>query len=168
MPFPSKRNKAVEDEILSRMSKGETLASICRSDPKKFPIPTTWNEWCRNDEDLSIRHGRARDEGYDAIASDCLRIADTPVIGEEITIEGEDEKIKKADMLGHRRLQIETRLKLLAKWDPRRYGDKTIIGGDEDNPLTVKSDEKSNEEIARNIAFLLAKAQKGAADDPQP
>jgi hypothetical protein len=45
-------------------------------------------------------------------------------------------------MLGHRRLQIETRLKLLSKWDPKRYGDKIdvnatvageikiIVGGD--------------------------------------
>jgi hypothetical protein len=33
------------------------------------------------------------------------------------------------DMLGHRKLQIETRLKLLAKWSPKRYGDKLGIGG---------------------------------------
>jgi len=31
--------------------------------------------------------------------------------------------VKKVEMLGHRKLQIETRLKLLAKWDPKRYGD---------------------------------------------
>lgn len=33
------------------------------------------------------------------------------------------------DMLGHRKLQIETRLKLLAKWDPRRYGEKVEVNG---------------------------------------
>ncbi|MNU09652.1 hypothetical protein D3C72_2563420 [compost metagenome] len=27
-------------------------------------------------------------------------------------------------MLGHRRLQVETRLKLLAKWHPKKYGEK--------------------------------------------
>ncbi|MNT50547.1 hypothetical protein D3C72_1874720 [compost metagenome] len=33
-------------------------------------------------------------------------------------------KVKRGDMLGHRKLQIETRLKLLAKWNPKRYGDR--------------------------------------------
>ncbi|HXD37446.1 MAG TPA: hypothetical protein VN624_12375, partial [Rhodanobacter sp.] len=31
---------------------------------------------------------------------------------------------RQEDMLGHRKLRIDTRLKLLAKWDPKRYGDK--------------------------------------------
>lgn len=60
------------------------------------------------------------------IAAEAMRIADTPVDGVETE---EDEsgavvKVKRGDMLGHRKLQIETRLKLLAKWDPKRYGDR--------------------------------------------
>jgi hypothetical protein len=35
------------------------------------------------------------------------------------------------------KLQIETRLKLLAKWHPTRYGDKVTLAGDAENPLTV-------------------------------
>ena len=31
-----------------------------------------------------------------------------------------------ADMVQHRKLRIETRLKLLACWDPRRYGPKAV------------------------------------------
>jgi hypothetical protein len=124
MPFPSKRTAEVEQEILERLSQGEPLAEICRSDPK-FPHPTTWNDWCAADEALGIAHGRARDAGFDAIAADILRIADTPEEGVETTIksDGATEE-RRADMLGHRKLRIETRLKLLAKWDPRRYGEK--------------------------------------------
>lgn len=36
------------------------------------------------------------------------------------------------DMLGHRRLQIESRLKLLAKWDPKRYGEKSEQSGNQE------------------------------------
>lgn len=141
MPYPSKRTPEIEAEVLSRMSKGETLTSICRS----LGISTnSWSVWCREDEVLDIAHGHARDEGFDAIAADCLKIADTPLEGvstesellPDLECSGEEKKLtmqitkeKRDDMLGHRKLQIETRLKLLAKWDPRRYGDKLDIGG---------------------------------------
>jgi hypothetical protein len=41
------------------------------------------------------------------------------------------------DMLGHRKLQIETRLKLLAKWNPKKYGDRVQLSGDKENPLQI-------------------------------
>jgi hypothetical protein len=34
---------------------------------------------------------------------------------------------KTADMIEHRKLRIETRLKLLAKWNPKKWGDKTQV-----------------------------------------
>ena len=49
-------------------------------------------------------------------------------------------KIKREDMLGHRKLQIETRLKLLAKWNPKKWGDKQTID------MTV------NESLAERLA----------------
>lgn len=124
----TKRTPEVEREILDRMSRGEPLAAICRSNDK-FPHPSVWRDWCVSDPALEIAHGRARDDGFDAIAVDALRIADTPVDGVKTKIneDGEVEETRE-DMLGHRKLQIETRLKLLAKWDPRRYGDKVDIG----------------------------------------
>ena len=128
-----KRTPKIEAEILARMSKGEPLARIC-CDPG-MPTSSTWREWCRNDSALEIAHGRARDDGFDLIAAHTLLIADSPMEGIEKTIrpDGSVEE-KRGDMLGHRKLQIETRLKLLAKWDPRRYGDKLQVGGAEDLP----------------------------------
>jgi hypothetical protein len=96
----------------------------------------------RKDQALATAIAHARDLGYDAIAEDCLNIADTPFLGEEVS-ESEDEKgvkrvtIKKVDMLGHRRLQVETRLKLLAKFNPKKYGDKVELSGDPDKPVAV-------------------------------
>jgi hypothetical protein len=58
---------------------------------------------------------------------EALEIADTPLIGEEITDSEDGRTIKRADMLGHRKLQVDTRLKLLAKWDWKRYGDKPDV-----------------------------------------
>lgn len=37
-----------------------------------------------------------------------------------------------------RRVRAETRLKLLAKWDPKRYGDKLELAGDPARPLVTR------------------------------
>lgn len=78
------------------------------------------------DPDFATRFARARERGADAIAQEALEIADTPVEGVRKEIGGKDgPKEIYEDMLGHRKLQVETRLKLLAKWFPQKYGDKT-------------------------------------------
>ena len=39
-------------------------------------------------------------------------------------------------MIEHRKLRIDTRLKLLAKWNPKKYGDKLAHTGPEgDGPI---------------------------------
>jgi hypothetical protein len=54
-------------------------------------------------------------------------------------------------MLGHRKLRIETRLKLLAKWNPKKYGDKVQVGGDAENPLKVEADISIFDALIKNI-----------------
>lgn len=124
------------DEIIERLSAGEPLAQICRDD--HMPGLTTVYDWMRKDEALSERFARAREAGFDMIAQEALRIADTPVEGVRTKMSEDGLEVTKEDMLGHRKLQVETRLKLLAKWDPKRYGDRVALAGDETAPLTVQ------------------------------
>jgi len=120
---PSKRTPEICAEICARLSRGEPLAVMCRDD--HMPDPSTVWDWTEADANFSQDIARARERGFDAIAADCLTIANTPVEGVEVTTKASgDVEEKRGDMLGHRKLQIETRLKLLAKWDPKRYGDK--------------------------------------------
>ncbi len=65
----------------------------------------------------------ARELGEDAIAADCLRIADEPP-SRVATMLGDS--VDSADVQ-HKRLRIDTRLKLLAKWNPRKWGDKVDL-----------------------------------------
>jgi hypothetical protein len=119
------------------MTAGEPLASICRSDPK-FPSVSAWGDWCNEDKSLGIAHQRARADGFDAIAAETLKIAETPMMGStEVTLHDGRVEIRKGDMLGHRKLQIETRLKLLAKWDPRRYGELLKLGNADGSNLDL-------------------------------
>lgn len=123
--------------ICERLGDGTPLAVMCREDG--MPGLRTVYDWMEAHEAFSARIARGRDAGYDMIAAEALHIADTPLEGirEVVKADGKVETTRE-DMLGHRRLQIETRLKLLAKWDPKRYGDATILRGDANNPLQVE------------------------------
>lgn len=149
---PSIRTEAMIDEILERVTAGEPLAQVLRSEG--MPKPSTFYDWLEADAALSGRFARAREFGADAIAVEALRIADTPIEGvieklEPVMIANPDDPDLPAvqelqvverrveDMLGHRKLQVETRLKLLAKWDPKRYGDKLELAGNAEQPLQV-------------------------------
>lgn len=123
-------------EICERIADGETLREICR-DPR-MPAWRTVYHWTEAHPDFAARFARARDIGFDAIAEEALSIANTTHEGVR-TEEGKDGiKTVREDMLGHRKLQIETRLKLLAKWCPKRYGEKTTteLTGPDGAPLT--------------------------------
>lgn len=122
-------------KICKRLATGkEPMTVICAD--LGIPVKTV-NDWRLLDEKIRAKFNEARDMGYDAIAADALAISDTPLIGiiekvERITSKNGKSRMvvterRKEDMLGHRRLQVETRLKLLAKWDPRRYGEKTAV-----------------------------------------
>jgi hypothetical protein len=81
------------------------------------------------DPELAASIARARDIGYDAIAEECLQIADTVMFGQKQVMTDEGTATTIEDMLGHRKLQIETRLKLLAKFHPTKYGEKIGVHG---------------------------------------
>lgn len=79
-------------------------------------VMTVWT-WSAPGTDLALAISRAREVGFDAIARDALHIADgkLPLLDADGTPQPADPQRDK--------LRVETRLKLLAKWDPKRYGD---------------------------------------------
>lgn len=141
---PSSYDPVIAQQICELLSEGVPLRVICRMEG--MPAWRNVYFWMARDPDLSAHIARAREVGYDAIAEECLQIADTPQIGMRKVYssgaeEGEDSMtVTEEDMLGHRKLQIETRLKLLAKWRPEKYGDKTVITGDA-NGAPIKTEE---------------------------
>ena len=134
---PSKYTPELAREITERLSEGEPLRQICRD--AHMPEWRTIYDWMYRDETLSAAIARAREIGYDKMAEEVLQIADTPVMGQVQTMDDKGSTIRTEDMLGHRKLQIETRLKLLAKWNPKKYGDRTILAGDAEAPVVVQS-----------------------------
>lgn len=145
------RPTAYTDELLAdiceRLSNGEPLAEICRT--PGYPHPSTVRRWQVENDVIRSMVAVAREDGEEAIAAECLRLADTPCMGsierrERVELakpadakEGDPApfemrvvEVRNEDMLGHRKLQIETRLKLLAKWNPRKWGDRMALEHD--------------------------------------
>ena len=75
------------------------------------------------------------------------------MVGKRVKEGPDGTEITREDMLGHRKLQIWTRLQLLAKWNPTKYGDRTTLAGDKNNPLIPQ--QMSDEERAAKIAAIL-------------
>jgi hypothetical protein len=134
---PSELTQEVADCVCERLANGESLRSICRDE--HTPGLTTVFRWLESSLPFREQYARAKQAGLEAMAEDILHIADTPMVGEKrmskpLTVsDGEGNKIDTgltidevttADMIEHRRLQVETRKWLLTKLAPKKYGDR--------------------------------------------
>ena len=124
--------------VAARLRTGEPLAAICRGDG--MPNDDTIRNWMDEDSSVSRVIARAREAGEDSIAADCLTIAD------DLT-----------DDPASRRVRTETRLKLLAKWNPKRWGDKLDLN----HSGSIQNE--TAEHLDARIAQLLGKARAGDA-----
>jgi len=114
-PVPSQ----FAEEIIKIISNGESLRSWCRT--PGHPSFTTVYDWLRKDEQFALRFKEARNCGFDAIADECKVIAGT-------------QPTDQLD-LNWKKLQIDTALRLLGKWDPARYGER--VGVDHGGSVTI-------------------------------
>lgn len=157
---PSTYTMDLANAICERIADGAPLREICRDD--NMPAWRTVYDWMEADADFSARIARAREVGEEAIAQECLQIADTPQIGIRTTMKPSGIETTETDMIEHRRLQIDTRLKLLAKWNPKKWGEKLAVGGSPDLPPV-----QSTLDVANLPTAVLAEIMK-AKDAAEP
>ena len=117
-------NTTIADEICRRLGEGESLNAICKDDG--FPAESTVRAWALDDyEGFSAKYTRAREIQAHTLADQIIDIGNTPVEGVETTTKANgDVETKVGDMLGHRKLQIDSRKWYLSKVLPKIYGDK--------------------------------------------
>lgn len=134
MGTPSSYTDDVADEIIERIANGTPLSVICREPGK--PHRSVWYDWMASRPELEERFALARRDGYDVIAEDCLRIADDT-----------------SEHPASRKVRIWARLQLLAKWDPKRFGESLKLSGDPEAPLLGSlTDAQLDERIAAVMA----------------
>lgn len=140
-------NKAeIIEAVIDGISHGTPLLQLCR---EQGIGKSTWYRWVDDDGDLAGRFAGARVSGFDAIA-ERLRL----------TARGLEEKDggESSGDIQRDKLIIETDLKLLAKWDPKRYGELIkLAGADGTGPIaqTVLSGDLTPQQAAEAYAKLL-------------
>ena len=132
MPRITNHTAEKENQIIEAVSNGIPLAQAV----KKAGIGlTTWYDWTYKDSELAERFARARISGHEIIATQTLEIADeAPPLTERGGID--------PGYVSWQKNRIWTRLQLLSKWDPKRYGDKLTVAGDQDSPLKIEKIER--------------------------
>jgi hypothetical protein len=129
---PTKWTQEIEDDICKRLSQGEPLRAICRTEG--YPEWNTFYSWMERSEALSARVALARENGVEAIAQDTLAMIDS----EPRYIEDAKGGTRiDAGYVQWLKLRTEQRMKLLACWSPNRYGNRVQVAGDKDSPLQV-------------------------------
>lgn len=102
------------EAIVKWLSEGNTLRQYCRDHSMPW---TRVYDWQDEDPVFKSRIARARDLGEQAISEQCLAIADEhpPTTEQGSTDSG---------YVAWQKNRIWTRTQLLAKWNPRKWGEK--------------------------------------------
>lgn len=134
---PSNYSEKLANELCARLALGLSLRTVCKA--SDMPAVRTVFNWLGKHEDFVQQYTRAKEASADAMAEEILYITDTPKLGRETTVKPDGGvETKKGDMLGHRKLQVDTRKWLMAKLQPKKYGDKldmTTNGKDFPTPI---------------------------------
>jgi hypothetical protein len=121
---PTPVDKKISDEICKWVAEGNTLRDWCR-----IPGNPTWvtvYDWIIKDPVFALRYKESRDLGMDAIAEDTMQIID-----EEPRLVVDAQGVARYDSThaAWAKNRVELRLKLLAKWNPKKYGEKVEHSG---------------------------------------
>ena len=132
---PSKYSPALADEICRRLAEGESFARICR-DEDMPDFSTIWR-WERAHPEFAEQTQMALQHGTHFIAHDCIRIADDTEMD-----------------VPNRKLMVDTRLRLIGKWNRKAYGDKLAV--EQTRALQDASDEELKAALQRKFRELSA------------
>lgn len=152
----------VADAICERIADGESLRSICLGD--NMPDKATVFRWLAKDSDFATRYAHARETQADSLVDEMTDIADD---GDNDWMErkGEDGQSlgwrENGEALRRSALRISTRQWIAEKLRPKKYGTKILseLTG-KDGAALIPAQPKSDRELARQVALLLAKGLK--------
>ena len=126
--MPAAEWSAAIDEILSAIATTpKSLKSICE-DIESAPTAKTFWKWMETDEDLGERYARAKSAQLEVLADQLVDLADQDRVCEKVTIKADGSReVVILDQVERTRVQIDTRKWLLAKLNPKKYGEKAQL-----------------------------------------
>jgi hypothetical protein len=135
---PSSYTKELGDYICSRLAGGESLRNICKD--SDTPSLQTVYSWLSKNPQFLDQYARAREDQADTLADEIVAIADEqPELIEVRDKEGNliDHKLDSA-FLAWQKNRIDARKWTAMKLKPKKYGDRVVHAGDDENPLVME------------------------------
>lgn len=144
----------IAEEILERLSDGESLASIC--DREGMPSRGAVNHWVLTDLDgFASRYARAREAGLMTLADDILVISDDGRNDTYRDTDGNDRVNQ--DVVQRSRLRVDSRKWILSKLLPKQYGDRLNL----EHSGEVAMNQVPDEQLDARLKALMAQAGGG-------
>ena len=132
---PSKFTEKLAEEICRRLAEGEPFVKICRDD--HMPNFSTIWRWEQAHPQFKAQVQMALEHGTHYLAHDCIRIADDTEMD-----------------VPNRKLMVDTRLRLIGKWNRKAYGDKLAV--EQTRALEDATDEELKAALQRKFKELSA------------
>ena len=157
---PSSFDQKTADLICARLDDGESLRSICRD--QSMPHVSTVLRWVAAKEHQEFReqYAHAREAGLEQMADEILEIADET--SRDTIVNSKGDEMANSEWIQRSKLRVDARKWILSKQLPKKYGDRTTLVGDNENPLIPPIDD--SERIAK-VQAILAAAQARKAKD---
>ena len=143
MAYSEENKTKTFDSICDLIASGKSL----RSSLKKFKLSSqTFFIWLREDEIKSKQYARATEIRASMMFEEMIDIANTPKQGTTEKLTDKGVEIITGDMLGHRRLQIDTMKWGMMRLAPKKYSERAV-------QLTAEKpeDADSNEFLLKTI-----------------
>ncbi len=133
------------EDICNQLAEGKSLRAICREMELK---ESSVRYWLNKDADAFAHSARARELGCDALADECIEIA--------------DDKLEPADV---KRIRIDTRIRLIGKWS-QRYSEKVTVNSKSEVTHRYDLDILSADKLDQ-LEAILADAEGGQGGEVQ-
>jgi hypothetical protein len=151
---PSDYTQEIANQVCHRLAGGESLRSITE-DPTMPNRQTIYN-WMTARPAFLDQYVRAREEQAESMADEIVAIADeTPETAPVFDKDGNQLAIKMdSAYIQWQKNRIDARKWTAAKLRPKKYGDRIVHAGDDENPVVLENN--------LNIFGELLKAMKMA------
>lgn len=142
---PTKYTQEIADYICQQLIAGRSLRNICENDEDVgVPHAATVFRWLGERADFCDQYRRAREAQADAMFDDLVSIADdgTNDWMEKELKSGAVIEVPNHEHISRSKLRVDTRFWILARLQPKKYGNKTFgeLTGKDGAPVGAMSD----------------------------
>lgn len=123
--------------VLSYIEEGSSVASILAKG-NSIVSRSEFECWLREDEDKKSRYARACEIRAEKLFEEILDIADDGSNDFMTITKGDTSyEVENKEWVNRSKLRVDARKWILAKMNPKKYGEKVTLAGDEENPIKV-------------------------------